>query len=551
MKIQCPSYAYTCAYGACVNGDANCNQKYECADNSDEQNCPYNNMHVMDCVSDDEEKCDSGQCIDSTLMCDGVINCPDNSDESEKRCVATPCPSYAFRCAYGACVSGVAKCNSNIECADGSDEKDCPKTTFNCQLMLNSNLRAFYKTNSAMEIYNEMIIENGVSIIYMCRTGFQLKNQFSNHSKNYCFEGNWAEAVPTCEKTCSAIVEHTVSVTCEYKRSSVSCAGGPIWPGTIASIICKPGYEKPKNRIVHDNIICQENSEWNYSAFHCEMICGKLSSNDKTIGVMDNNTKVPWHVGIYSDLSERQTFVHHCGGTILNERLIVSAAHCFWDVKNSIFFNALRYMVGIGKYYRDYYADEPLSIQQISVLEIKHNQDYIDLDGLYQNDIAILLLSEIIIFRAHVAPICIKQLYNQDKILASGKIGRIAGWGITETGGEPSPILKILDVPSVGHHDCISMAKPEYRQFITNDKLCAGTSDGRSVCQGDSGGGLVFSEDIPSAYYLWGIVSTGANKHKSCENNMLTSFTNIQFYYDFIQSAINNTKKNNNTILHI
>ena len=36
-----------------------------------------------------------------------------------------------------------------------------------------------------------------------------------------------------------------------------------------------------------------------------------------------NVTEVPWHVGIYQNSEQI------CGGTIISERLVISAAHCF------------------------------------------------------------------------------------------------------------------------------------------------------------------------------------------------------------------------------
>lgn len=35
-SFPCPNYAYQCAYGGCVDGDALCNDVVDCADQSDE-----------------------------------------------------------------------------------------------------------------------------------------------------------------------------------------------------------------------------------------------------------------------------------------------------------------------------------------------------------------------------------------------------------------------------------------------------------------------------------------------------------------------------------
>lgn len=57
-----------------------------------------------------------------------------------------------------------------------------------------------------------------------------------------------------------------------------------------------------------------------------------------------------------------------------------------------------------------------------------------------------------------------------------------------------------------------------------------------SLRQGDSGGGLVFPKQIgqKTLYYIRGIVSTGANKASSCDNDKYTTFTNTAFFTEFI-----------------
>jgi len=36
VQYRCPSYAYRCKYGACVDKNAKCNGKNDCVDGSDE-----------------------------------------------------------------------------------------------------------------------------------------------------------------------------------------------------------------------------------------------------------------------------------------------------------------------------------------------------------------------------------------------------------------------------------------------------------------------------------------------------------------------------------
>lgn len=62
---------------------------------------------------------------------------------------------------------------------------------------------------------------------------------------------------------------------------------------------------------------------------------------------------------------------------------------------------------------------------------------------------------------------------------------------------------------------------------------------GQSVCQGDSGGGLVISEKLrgEDIYYLRGVVSNGPSKDGSCDNDQVSTFTNIQFFINLIDDV--------------
>ena len=66
-------------------------------------------------------------------------------------------------------------------------------------------------------------------------------------------------------------------------------------------------------------------------------------------------------------------------------------------------------------------------------------------------------------------------------------------------------------------------------------------ADGRSsICQGDSGGGLVVPKDLggESVHYLHGIVSNGKRTAGGCDFSFYTLFTNIEEYGDMIKKAL-------------
>lgn len=569
-------YAFRCAYGACVDGDAECNGNKDCFDNSDENSlkCPGILASIRqqgNCTSF-QIQCTSGECISEDFMCDGALDCKDGSDETVGKCASAYCPSFGFRCGYGGCISGNAKCDGNRDCADGSDEnaklcgyppkpiterpvtatenptiypvEDLPGSCIVNEIPANG--KVVYEARPDVEIQYGDHVPPYTAILYKCHSRYNISGDASNH----CFDGSWINTkVPKCQRHCSAVSISgiTIRTACEYEGIPIICDNS-LLPGTTARISCQFGYKRPPD-VVQDVLVCNEEGNWDSSAFRCDQICGTEAAEGVSYivgGAKTNITKVPWHVAIYNDIHEPGKFTQMCGGTILGAKVVISAAHCFWDSENNGFVHESHFAIGAGKVYRDYYAREPLKSQMIRVAKIHHPDGYNDIAGLYFSDISLLILTDFIELKSYVKPICIDyDLEYNDQTVPSHWVGRVAGWGLEETGGESSTELKVIDLQPIDYHVCKLASTPQFIPYITGDKFCAGYSNsGLSVCEGDSGGGLVFPRQIGGlqTYFLRGIVSVGANKQGSCDSDKYTTFTNIQFYIKLILSTMANNR---------
>uniref|UniRef100_A0A671SRS4 Low-density lipoprotein receptor-related protein 5-like n=1 Tax=Sinocyclocheilus anshuiensis TaxID=1608454 RepID=A0A671SRS4_9TELE len=112
----CSSEQFTCATGEidCIPMAWRCDGIAECADHSDEMNCPI--------CSELQFQCDKGQCVDSQLRCNGEPDCADGSDEQD---CDTICMPNQFRCGNNQCILKKQQCDSFADCTDKSDELFC------------------------------------------------------------------------------------------------------------------------------------------------------------------------------------------------------------------------------------------------------------------------------------------------------------------------------------------------------------------------------------------------------------------------------------------
>lgn len=103
-------------------------------------------------------------------------------------------------------------------------------------------------------------------------------------------------------------------------------------------------------------------------------------------------------------------------------------------------------------------------------------RNYLGFAGNYLWDIAILELVRPFVLSALLVPVCIDTL-GYTNVLEPGTYGRVAGFGRTAL-GEPSGILQALTVPIVSLSQCKSASSSVNEKLITNEKLCAGYTNG-------------------------------------------------------------------------
>ncbi|KAM4859630.1 coagulation factor X [Thomomys bottae] len=210
----------------------------------------------------------------------------------------------------------------------------------------------------------------------------------------------------------------------------------------------------------------------------------------------------PWQALLIND--ENEGF---CGGTILNELYVLTAAHCLHLPK--------RFKVRVGDRNTEQ-EDGDEAVHEVDVI-IKHNRF---VPQTYDFDIAVLRLKTPITFRMNVAPACLPQKDWAEATLMTQKSGIVSGFGRTHEKGRQSTTLKMLEVPYVDRNTC----KLSSSFTITQNMFCAGyDAKLEDACQGDSGGPHVTR--FKDTYFVTGIVSWGEGCAKKGKYGVYTKVT--------------------------
>lgn len=205
---------------------------------------------------------------------------------------------------------------------------------------------------------------------------------------------------------------------------------------------------------------------------------------------------------------------YYCGASIVSSRVLLSAAHCFYDDNGRLVALQIKAYV---------YGDSKPPILADGV--IKPTQFHVKQSGSFYGDVALIHLSKSIVGKT---PVRLAR-----SLPKTGTQLIVIGRGATED-ADYSPVTQYADVPLLSR----SASEGFYGGPIEKDHFGAGyDSDYQDSCGGDSGGPIVLARTWNDQV---GVVSYGVT---DCGDIPSVGFyTSVPYWYSWITNTIKKGK---------
>ncbi|XP_052871419.1 serine protease snake-like, partial [Anopheles cruzii] len=224
----------------------------------------------------------------------------------------------------------------------------------------------------------------------------------------------------------------------------------------------------------------------------------------------------------YPRETDSSQYDFRCGGTLISDRHVLTAAHCFSEGNPAV--------VRLGEYDTANVSDEEV---QFGIEDFLKHPQYSNTRSYH--DIALIRLDRQVWLTKYVRPACLwdSESRNITRYVATG-------FGYNETIGiELSTTMMKVQLDEFPVDDCARAfaGQKRFRNGVQAGQICVGSIvGGKDTCQGDSGGPLqVLANPKTCIYHVVGITSTGG----ACGvGHSKAIYTKVSYYLDWIEDHV-------------
>ncbi|XP_053694845.1 uncharacterized protein LOC128742491 [Sabethes cyaneus] len=228
------------------------------------------------------------------------------------------------------------------------------------------------------------------------------------------------------------------------------------------------------------------------------------------------------HIGAIGWTQPDGTVLWRCGGTLIWDNFVLTAAHCAIDERSKrpdvIRFGDLNI----------YSSDDDQYAQQLKIIDVIRHPEH--RFAAQYHDIALMKLEKNVTLHDTVVPAC---LWTDEEVRF--KILEAAGWGQIGFAQEQTPVLLKVKLKPIGNEECAKFytndTNRKLRQGLQDHHICA-VDEKMDTCEGDSGGPLQIKlmHNGRVSPFIVGITSFGT----VCGNSDPGVYTRVAPYHDWI-----------------